>query len=41
MIKDYPNLARLAEPESEAPVEEAMDASEPAEMVEMSTGGGD
>ena len=28
MIKDYPNLARLAQPEPEAPAEEASDMPE-------------
>ena len=39
MIKDYPNLARLAQPEPEAPVEEASETPEASDMADMATGG--
>ena len=40
MIKDYPNLAKLAKPEAEAPAEEAEEMSEAAAgMADMTTGG--
>ena len=39
MIKDYPNLARLAQPEPEAPAEEASEMPEASDMADMATGG--
>ena len=40
MIKDYPNLARLAQPEPEAPDEDASeDIPDTMEMGGMTTGG--